>query len=91
MIAGFITVIVLIEAPVFDSVLTPVLNCPQSSSRNAWREHGVITPQCATEERQRDRDDRGRGSIRLIFNNNNIKSDDSLSNLKIIYDRVTHN
>ena len=92
MIAGFITVIVLIKAPVFDSVLTPVLNCPQSSSRNAWREHGVITPQCATKERQRDRDDRGRGSIRLIFNNNNnINSDDSSSNLKIIYDRVTHN
>ena len=42
MIAGFITVIVLIEAPVFGSVLTPVLTRPQSS-RNARREHGVIT------------------------------------------------
>ena len=44
MIAGFITVIVLIEAPVSDSVLTPVFTRPQSSSRNAWREQGVITP-----------------------------------------------
>ena len=42
MIAGFITVIVLIEAPVSDSVLTPVFTRPQSS--NAWREQGVITP-----------------------------------------------
>ena len=89
MIAGFITVIVLIEAPVFGSVLTPVLNCPQSSSRNAWREQVVITP---LGPRRRDRDDRERGSIRLFFNNNNnIKSDNSLSNLKIIYDRVIHN
>ena len=44
MIAGFIAIIVLIEAPVFDSVLTPVLTRPQSSSRNAQREQGVITP-----------------------------------------------
>ena len=92
MIAGFITVIVLIEAPIFVSVLTPVLNCPQSSSRHAWREHGGDHTPCATKERQRDRDDRGRGSIRSIFNNNNnINSDNSISNLKIIYDRVTHN
>ena len=39
MIAGFIAIIVLIEAPVFDSVLTR----PQSS-RNAQREQWVITP-----------------------------------------------
>ena len=43
MIAGFIAIIVLIEAPVFDSVLTPVLTRPQSS-RNAQREQWVITP-----------------------------------------------
>ena len=47
MIAGFIAIIVLIEAPVFDSVLTPVLipvlTLPQPSSRNVRREHGVIT------------------------------------------------
>ena len=57
MIAGFITVIVLIEAPVFGSVLTPVLNCPQSSSRNTRREHGVITPLAPL---RRDRSERQR-------------------------------
>ena len=88
MIAGFITVIVLIEAPVFDSVLTPVFTRPQSSLHNTRREQGVITPLAPL---RRDRDDRGRGNIRLIFNNNNINSDNSLSNLKIIYDCVTHN
>ena len=89
MIAGFIAIIVLIEASVSDFVLTPVFTRPQSSLHNTRREQGVITPLAPL---RRDRDDRGRGSIRLIFNNNNnINSDDSLSNLKIIYDRVTHN
>ena len=88
MIAGFIVIIVLIEAPVSDFVLTPVLTRPQSSLHNTRREQGVITPLAPL---RRDRDDRGRGSIRLIFNNNNNNSDNSLSNLKIIYDRVTHN
>ena len=88
MIAGFIAIIVLIEAPVFDFVLTPVFTRAQSSLHNTRREQEVITPLTPL---RRDRDDRGRGSIRLIFNNNNIKSDNSLSNLKIIYDRVTHN
>ena len=76
MIAGFTAIIVLIEAP--------VLTRPQSSSCNARREQGVITPLVPL---RRDRDDRERASIRLIFNdNNNINSDESLSNLKIIYD-----
>ena len=88
MIAGFIAIIVLIEASVSDFVLTPVFTRAQSSLHNTRREHGVITPLAPL---RRDRDDRGRGSIRLIFNNNNIKSDNSLSNLKIIYDCVTHN
>ena len=61
MIAGFITVIVLIEAPVFGSVLTPVLNCPQSSSRNAWREHRVITP-LAPRRRDRETETTGDGA-----------------------------
>ena len=89
MIVGFITVIVLIEAPVFGFVLTPVFTRAKSSLHNTRREQGVITPLAPL---RRDRHDRGRGSIRLIFNkNNNINSDDSLPNLKIIYDRVTHN
>ena len=92
MIAGFIAIIVLIEASVSDFVLTPVFTRAQSSLHNTRREQGVITPLAPL---RRDRDDRGRGSIRLIFNNNNNNnnnnSDNSLSNLKIIYDRVTHN
>ena len=44
MIAGFIVIIVLIEAPVSDSVLTPVFTRPQSSLHNTRREQGVITP-----------------------------------------------
>ena len=84
MIAGFIAIIVLIEAPVSDFVLTPVFTRAQSSLHNTRREQGVITPLAPL---RRDRDDRERASIRLIFNdNNNINSDESLSNLKIIYD-----
>ena len=64
MIAGFIVIIVLIEAPVSDFVLTPVFTRPQSSLHNTRREQGVITPLAPL---RRDRDDRGRGSIRLIF------------------------
>ena len=64
MIAGFIVIIVLIEAPVSDSVLTPVFTRPQSSLHNTRREQGVITPLAPL---RRDRDDQGRGSIRLIF------------------------
>ena len=79
MIAGFIAIIVLMT----------VFTRPQSSLHNTRREQGVITPLAPL---RRDRDDRERGSIRLIFNNNNnINSDNTLSNLKIIYDRVTHN
>ena len=90
MVAGFIAIIVLIEASVSDSVLTPVFTRAQSSLHNTRREQRVITPLAPL---RRDRDDRGRGSIRLIFNNNNNNnnSDNSLSNLKITYDRVTHN
>ena len=64
MIAGFIAIIVLIEAPVSDSVLTPVFTRPQSSLHNTRREQGVITPLAPL---RGDRDDQGRGSIRLIF------------------------
>ena len=60
MIAGFIAIIVLIEAPVFDSVLTPVLTRPQSS-RNAQREHGVITP-LAPLRRDRETETTGDGA-----------------------------
>lgn len=66
MIAGFITVIVLIEAPIFVSVLTPVLNCPQSSSRHAWREHGVITP-LAPLRRDRETETTGDGAASAQF------------------------
>ena len=60
MIAGFIAIIVLIEAPVFDSVLTPVLTRPQSSSRNARREQGVIRP-LAPRRRDRETETTGDG------------------------------
>ena len=54
MIAGFIAIIVLIEAP--------VLTRPQSSSCNARREQGVITPLGPL---RRDRETETRGRIRI--------------------------
>ena len=64
MIAGFIVIIVLIEASVSGFVLTPVFTRAQSSLHNTRREQGVITPLAPL---RRDRDDQGRDSIRLIF------------------------
>ena len=58
MIAGFIVIIVLIEAPVSDFVLTPVFTRPQSSLHNTRREQGVITP-LAPLRRDRDTETRG--------------------------------
>ena len=54
MIAGFIAIIVLIEAP--------VLTRPQSSSCNARREQGVITPLAPL---RRDRETETRGALRI--------------------------
>ena len=61
MIAGFMVIIVLIEAPVFDSVLTPVLTRPQSFSRNTRREQGVITP-LGPPRRDRETETTGNGA-----------------------------
>ena len=61
MIAGFIAIIVLIEAPVFGSVLTPVFTRPRSSLHNTWREHGVITP-LAPLRRDRETETTGDGA-----------------------------
>ena len=61
MIAGFIVIIDLIEAPVSDSVLTPVFTRPQSSLHNTRREQGVITP-LAPLRRDRETETTGDGA-----------------------------
>ena len=61
MIVGFITVIVLIEAPVFGFVLTPVFTRAKSSLHNTRREQGVITP-LAPLRRDRETETTGDGA-----------------------------
>ena len=61
MIAGFIAIIVLIEAPISDFVLTPVFTRPQSSLHNTRREQGVITP-LAPLRRDRETETTGDGA-----------------------------
>ena len=69
MIAGFITVIVLIEAPVFGSVLTSVFTRAQSSLHNTRWEQVVITPLAPLRrDRETERQRRpGTGQHPLIF------------------------
>ena len=61
MIAGFIAIIVLIEASVYDFVLTPVFTRPRSSLHNTRREQGVITP-LAPLRRDRETETTGDGA-----------------------------
>ena len=61
MIAAFIAIIVLIEAPISDFVLTPIFTRPQSSLHNTQREQGVITP-LAPLRRDRETETTGDGA-----------------------------
>ena len=61
MIAGFIAIIVLIEAPVSDFILTPVFTRLQSSLHNTRREQVVITP-LAPLRRDRETETTGDGA-----------------------------